>query len=344
LNVATAAVAPTLSGLQKAAILLVALGDAASAALLRHFNDDEVQRISEAIVNLPTVPLEEAEAVLEEFNEATMGALQVGHGGPEYAKRVLTQAFGPNRSRKHLERLLPAHGKENGVQQQLLSIDPQLLARFVRTEHPQTVALILSRLSPARSAAVLAFTDPKVRADVATRMARLEQISPAIVAKISTVVATKLKSLGEIQREASGGPRAVAEILNQMESSASEEVLEQIGQDNADLAEEIRKKMFVFEDLLSIDGSGVTELLSRADRRQLTVALKGATEELRQHLLKGLSQRGAAMLLEDMEALGPTKIRDVEAAQQQIIAVVRQLEGEGVISRSHGEGKNEQYL
>ena len=153
-----------------------------------------------------------------------------------------------------------------------------------------------------------------------------------------------MKSLGEVQRESSGGPRAVAEIFNQLDSTLCDELLDQIAQEHAELVEEIRQKMFVFDDLMSIDAAGVTELLSRADRRQLTVALKGATEDLRAHLLKGLSQRGAAMLLEDMEALGPVKIRDVEAAQQQIIAVVRQLETEGVISRNRGDAKNEQYV
>ncbi len=157
------------------------------------------------------------------------------------------------------------------------------------------------------------------------------------------MIGQKLKSVGEIKRESSGGPRAVAEIFNQLDSNLSNEILMQIGEENADLMEAIRQKMFVFEDLLAIDANGVKELLARADRRQLTVALKGTSEEIRQHLLKGMSQRGSAMLLEDMEALGPVKIKDVEAAQQQVIAVVRQLESEGVISLKGGGG-NEQYV
>ena len=136
----------------------------------------------------------------------------------------------------------------------------------------------------------------------------------------------------------------MAEIFNQLDSALSDEILNQIGEQYSDLVEEIRQKMFVFDDLMSIDAAGIKELLSRADRRQLTIALKGTSDELRQHLLQGMSQRGAAMLLEDMEALGPTKIREVEAAQQQIIAVVRQLEGEGLLSRSKGGGGNEQYV
>ncbi len=159
------------------------------------------------------------------------------------------------------------------------------------------------------------------------------------------MIGKKLQATGEIQREPSGGARAVAEIFNQLDSTLSEEILTQVSELNAELVEEIRQKMFVFEDLLSIDANGIKEILGRADRRQLTVALKGASEDMRRHLLQGMSQRGAAMLLEDMEAMGPIKIREVEAAQQQIIAVVRQLQGEGIISRQKGGGGgDEQYI
>lgn len=339
---ASATITPILSGVQKAATLLVAMGDEVSGALMKHLSDEEVQLVSAAIAELPAIPLQQSEAILEEFRDAATGALQLGHGGPAYAQKVLKQAFGPDGSKKYLDRL--RQGPPSSFDQQLQRVDPQSLARLVRSERPQTVALILSRLSPAQSAAVLALMDPELRTDIAVRIARLERISPAVVAKIAAVVGMKLKSFGEVKRETSDGARMVAEICNQMESGLSDELLQQIGENYAELAEQIRQKMFMFEDVLSIDSSGITELLSRADRRQLTVALKGASEDLRHHLLKGLSQRGAAMLLEDMEALGPVKIRDVEAAQQQVITVVRQLESEGIISRNRGDGKNEQYV
>jgi flagellar motor switch protein FliG len=339
---AASAPVPHLTGVQKSAILLIALGDQGSAELLKHLSDDEVQMVSNAIASLPTISAEHAETVLEEFRSIAADAVQVGHGGIAYAKRMLTNAFGPEGSKKHLERLPEASG-EGSHSRELQRVEPQLLARFVRSEHPQTVALILAHLSPSQSAAVLSSMEPPVRADIALRIAKLEKISPAIISKISTVIGQKLKSVGEIKRESSGGPRAVAEIFNQLDTNLSNEILNLIGEENADLMEEIRNKMFVFDDLLSIDANGVKELLSRADRRQLTVALKGASEEVRQHLLKGMSQRGSAMLLEDMEALGPVKIKDVEAAQQQVIAVVRQLENEGVVTLKGGGG-NEQYV
>jgi flagellar motor switch protein FliG len=340
---AATALAPKHTGLQRTAILLVALGDDVSALMLKHFSDEEVEMVSQAIASLPPISVEQAESILEEFHQATSGALQVGFGGAEYARRMLANAFGPEGSKKHIDRL-PPKVRQSSVNQQLQRIEPQLLVRFVAGEHPQTAALILSRLTPGQSAIVLGALDPAVRADIAVRLARMNRISPAVVAKISSVIGNKLKSLGEVQRESSGGPRAAAEILNQMDPAACDELLERIAQDNAALVDEIRQKMFVFEDLLSIDSSGITELLSRADRRQLTIALKGASEEVRTHLLKRLSQRGAAMLLEDMEALGAVKIRDVEGAQQQVIAVVRQMETEGAISRNRGGGTDEQYV
>jgi flagellar motor switch protein FliG len=341
---ASAAMAPVMTGIQKAAILLIALGDQASAEILKHLGDDEVQRVSAAIATLPPISPEHAEAVLEEFHESTSGALHVGQGGVDFAKRMLTAAFGVEGSKRHLDRLPRPAESTMSVNQQLQRFDPQLLARLVKSEHPQTVALILSHLSPAQSATVLGQMDSKARADLAVRIARLDQISPAVIEKISGVIGKKLSSVGEIKRESSGGPRAVAEIFNQLEGALSDEILNEIGEQHAELVEEIRQKMFVFDDLLTLDAAGVKEVLSRADRRQLTIALKGTTDELRKHLLQGMSQRGASMLLEDMDALGPTKIRDVEAAQQQIITVVRQLETEGLVSRNKGGGANEQYV
>ena len=160
--------------------------------------------------------------------------------------------------------------------------------------------------------------------------------------KISAVISRKLQTLGEVKRESSGGLRAVAEIFNQLDGELSNEILAQVGERDSALVESIRQKMFVFDDLMMIDANGVKELLGRADRKQLTIALKGTSDELRKHLLQGMSQRGAAMLLEDMEALGPVKIREVEAAQQMMIALLRQLEMEGVVSLKGGG--DEQYI
>ena len=339
---ATPSNSATLTGAQKAAILLIALGDQASASLLKQLSEEQVQAVSGAIADLPTVSAFQAESVLEEFRSATSDFARVGPGGIAYAKRILTSAFGPEGSKKHMDQLPGPHG-ELGSTRQLQNVEPELLARFVKSEHPQTVAIVLSQLNPSQSASVLASMEPSARPDIAFRIAKLDKISPAVVGKISAVIGQKLKSLGEIKRQPSGGPRAVAEIFNQLDSEMSTEILAQIGEQNPELMDSIRQKMFVFDDLMALDANGVKELLSRADRRQLTTALKGTSEELRQHLLKGMSQRGAAMLLEDMEALGPVKIREVESAQQAVIAVLRQLEAEGVLSLKGGGG-DDQYV
>src|SRR6478736_730022 len=326
--------AQVLSGIQKAAILLVSVGDQASAELLKRLGDDEVQAVTAAIASLPAISREQAEEVLEEFRSATSHGQ--GHGGVDFAKRILTSAFGAEGSKKHVERLPKAAGRSSDAGQRLQRLDPQLLARFVESEHPQTIALVLAHLSAGQSAAVLRSMPAELRGEVTIRLASLDQISPVVMNKISAVISRKLQTLGEVKRESSGGLRAVAEMFNQLDGELSNEILAQVGERDAALVESIRQKMFVFDDLMMIDANGVKELLGRADRKQLTIALKGTGDELRKHLLQGMSQRGAAMLLEDMEALGPVKIREVEEAQQMMIALLRQLESEGVVSLKGG--------
>jgi flagellar motor switch protein FliG len=333
--------AQVLSGIQKAAILLISVGDQVSAELLKRLGDDEVQAVTAAIASLPAISREQAEAVLEEFRSATSYSGQ-GHGGVDFAKRILTSAFGAEGSKKHVERLPKAAGRSSDAGQRLQKLDPQLLARFVESEHPQTIALVLAHLSAGQSAAVLRSMPAELRGEVTIRLASLDQISPVVMNKISAVISRKLQTLGEVKRESSGGLRAVAEIFNQLDGEMSNDILSQVSERDAALVESIRQQMFVFDDLMMIDANGIKELLGRADRKQLTVALKGSSDELRKHLLQGMSQRGAAMLLEDMEALGPVKIKDVEGAQQMMIALLRQLEQEGVVSLKGGG--DEQYI
>ena len=332
--------AQVLSGIQKAAILLISIGDQASAELLKRLGDDEVQAVTAAIASLPAISREQAEEVLEEFRSATSHGQ--GHGGVDFAKRILTSAFGAEGSKKHVERLPKAAGRSSDAGQRLQRLDPQLLARFVESEHPQTIALVLAHLSAGQSAAVLRSMPSDLRGEVTIRLASLDQISPVVMNKISAIISRKLQTLGEVKRESSGGLRAVAEIFNQLDGEMSNDILSQVGERDSALVESIRQQMFVFDDLMMIDANGIKELLGRADRKQLTIALKGSSDELRKHLLQGMSQRGAAMLLEDMEAMGPVKIKEVEGAQQMMIALLRQLEQEGVVSLKGGG--DEQYI
>jgi flagellar motor switch protein FliG len=220
--------------------------------------------------------------------------------------------------------------------------DPQQVAKFIQGEHPQTIALVLSHLNSSSAAAMLMALPGEIRADVSRRMAHLDQISPEIVGKIAGILDARLKTLGQFSRESYGGVAAVAEMFNRLESNAGQELLEEVEEKDPDLAEAVRNLMFVFEDMLLIDPIGMREILSRVDKKTLTVALKGTSEKLREHFFSNMSERGASMLREDMEALGPIKIRDVEAAQQQIIAIVRTLESEGAVSLKGAVG--EQYV
>jgi flagellar motor switch protein FliG len=323
-------------------MLLVLLGEEASAQMLKELSEDEVQSVSRELARVTTITNEEAESVLEEFYQMAMAREYVARGGIDYARKVLMNAFGPDTAKKLVDRLVKTMGNDTAAFDALQKADPQQLAKFIHSEHPQTIAFILSHLSASQAAALLISLPAQLRADVALRMAHLDQISPEIIHKIAAVIGQKLQALGEFSRESYGGVRAVSEMFNRLDSGASKEILESIEKENSALADTIRHLMFVFEDMLLIDTNSLKEVLAKVDRKVLTLALKGTSEQVRSHFVQCLSQRGAEMLLEDMEALGPVKIKEVEGAQQQIIAVVRQLESDGVINLKGAGG--EQYV
>ena len=329
-------------GIRKAAITLVALGDQVGAEVFKLLEEDEVEALGKEISRLSTVTSEQAESVMEEFHQMNLAHEYMMKGGVDYAKRVLNAAFGPESARKLIDRLVKSLGSDVATFDSLQRADPQQVAKFIQNEHPQTIALVLSHLNASSAAAMLLALPPEARSDVSMRMANLEQISPEIVSKIATIVDQKLKALGQFSRESYGGIRAVAELFNRLDSNASREILEQVEEKDPALGESIRNLMFVFEDLLLIDATGMREILSRVDKKTLTVALKGTSEQLREHFFSNMSERGSEMLREDMEATGAVKIREVEQAQQTIIGVVRTLESEGVISLKGQVG--EQYV
>ncbi|MEO8027505.1 MAG: flagellar motor switch protein FliG [Bryobacteraceae bacterium] len=331
-----------LTGLRKAAILTIVLGDETAGEILKNLDEDEVQLIGREVARVHTLTSEDAEGVLEEFYQMSVAHDYVLKGGLDYARKLLNNAFGPDQGKRMLDRLMKTLGAETANFDALQKTDPQQLAKFIHSEHPQTIALILSHLNPSQAAGLLFSLPPELRADVALRMANLDQISPEIISKIAGVIGSKLKSLGELSREAYGGVRAVSEMFNRLDSTTSKEILENIEQVNPGLVETIRHLMFVFEDLLLLDQNSVKELLAKVDRKILTVALKGTSEQMKNHMLQAMSSRGAEMMREDMDSLGPIKIKEVESAQQQIIAVVRQLEAEGVINLKGTTG--EQYV
>jgi flagellar motor switch protein FliG len=334
--------APNVPGIRKAAILMIILGDQVTADILRQLDEEEVQAIGREVARITAISNDQAEGVLEEFYQMSMAHDYVLKGGIDYAKKMLMSAFGPDHARKLVDRLVKTLGAELANFDTLQKADPQQLAKFIHNEHPQTIALILSHLNASQAAGLLVSLPQELRADVALRMAHLDQISPLIVSKIAAIIGQRLKSLGELSRESYGGVRAVSEMFNRLDSGSSKEILEAIEQNDPKLVETIRHLMFVFEDLLLLSQEAIKEMLGKVDRKILTTALKGTSEQLKNHILQLMSQRGAEMMKEDLESLGPIKIKEVEAAQQQIIAVIRQLEADGTISLKGTVG--EQYV
>lgn len=329
-------------GLRKAAILLVALESEVASEVMAHLTEDEAALLSREVARLPSVSAEVAEAVLEEGYQMTLAHTYVVKGGVDYARNMLLKAYGPDQARKLVDRLMKAIGTDSASFDALQKADPQQLAKFIHKEHPQTIALVLSHLNSSQAAALLASLPLELRGEVSLRMASLERISPEVISRIAAIIGQKIRALGEFSREAYGGVRAVAEMFNRLDSGMSKDILNDLEKQDQDVTESIRHLMFVFEDLLLMDQSGVKEVLTRVDRKLLTLALKGTSDQLRVKFLECMSQRGAEMLREDMDSLGPVKIKEVEGAQQQIIAIVRQLEAEGTVSLKGAVG--EQYV
>src|SRR5581483_3713509 len=330
-----------LSGARKAAIFLVSMGEQASAEVLKQLSEDEVKAVSKAIARLDNVPKQQSEAVLEEVYEKVLSQAGTARGGTTFAKKLLATAFGAEQARRMAEHLPKTASLANKNLDALHKADPQQLSRFLEHEHPQTIALILAHLPAGQAASLLGSLPSELRSDVVFRMAELEGVSAEVVAQIAQVITDRIKVLGEVKRETCRGPRAVAELLNRMDPEESDAILNGI-EDQQGLVDAIRGYMFTFEDLLLIDAQAMKEVSAKIDRKVLIVALKGTSEQLKQHFFGGMSQRGADMLREDMEAMGPVKIKEVEAAQQQVLAVVKRMEAEGMLSLKGGG--DQQYV
>lgn len=323
-----------LSGRRKTAILLTSLGNQASAAILRQLSEEEVHDISREISLLPSATDDERQSVLSDFVTKAERPDALGVGGIEYATSVLLTAFGSETGKRMSERLLKSIGTETPGIDSLRKADPQQLAKILHREHPQTIALIMCQLGTTQAAKLLSGLPATLRSDVARRMAALDQISPDVVNRIATIIGRKLRLAGQASLDAYGGVRAVAEVLNQVDNTTTEEILETITSQDPTLGQTIRNLMFVFEDLLNLNQESMRVLVGRIDRKLLTTSLKGANPKIKAHFTSLMSTRAKEMLEEDMQALGPVRIRDVEEGQQKIIAVARELQAEGVISLS----------
>ncbi len=328
-----------LTGMQKAAVLMVTLGDETASNIFKYLEEDEIQPISREIAITKHIQPEVAEEVMEEFHTMTQARSYISQGGIEYAKKLLIKSVGPEVARKIIDRLVKALESSAGFTS-LERANPQQLSKFIQNEHPQTIALILAHLNASQAAELISSLPEVLRSDVAMRMAGLQEISPEVVRRISLILEQKLEALGSFATEAYGGVRAVAELFNRMERNVGRTVLEKIETENPQLAASIRDLMFVFDDILLIDDNGITEILKRADKKTLTIALKGTSEELQNQFFRNMSSRAVELMKEEMEFMGPVKLKDVEKSQHEVVEIVRQLEEEGVISIGGGGGED----
>ena len=328
-----------LTGMQKAAVLMVTLGDETAANIFKYLEEDEIQTISREIAITKHVQPEVAEEVMEEFHTMTQARSYISQGGIEYAKKLLIKSVGPEVARKIIDRLVKALESSAGFTS-LERAHPQQLSKCIQNEHPQTIALILAHLNASQAAELISSLPEALRSDVAMRMASLQEISPEVVRRISLILEQKLEALGSFATEAYGGVRAVAELFNRMDRNTGRAVLEKIETENPQLAASIRDLMFVFDDILLIDDNGITEILKRADKKTLTIALKGTSEELQNQFYRNMSSRAVELMKEEMEFMGPVKLKDVEKSQHEVVEIVRQLEEEGVISIGGGGGED----
>jgi flagellar motor switch protein FliG len=328
------------SGLRKAAILLVSLGEDAASQICRHLPPEEVEQVTREIAGLRSVSQETALAVLEEFDRLVLTGDYLAQGGEEYANKLLVKAFGEEGAQELLRQVSRSAEVSASRLHSLQKADPVQLARFVEGEHPQTIALILAHLE-ARQASVLLMRLPtELRAEAIKRLAQLRQFSPEMAERVSVVLHKRLAALGEQSRRAYAGLKGVAELMNRLELAAAKTILEAIEKEDPKLALSIRNLMFTFEDLLTVPEAGIRELLGQMDKKTLATALRGASEELRSYIFKSMSSRAVEMLKEDMEVLGPLKSREINRAQLEAVAVARKLEAEGKLSLSP-EGDDE---
>src|SRR5205809_5606517 len=324
-----------------AATLFVLMGEEMSAEVLRYLNEAEIEAISKEISNVGPISSEEGEKSAEELYQLLVANRFVSEGGVDYAKKVILRTLGAGPAKRIMERLSSSYASSNAFEA-IDRLNPIQLSQFIQNEHPQTIALILAHLTPSSSAELLESLPEEIQADVAVRMSSLETISPDVIRGISAVLEEKLKPVGTYAHsQAYGGIRAVAELLNRMDRRRSRAVLEKIDGDKPEVANSIRQLMFVFEDIATLDDAAIREILQRVEKKVIAQALKGATEQQQQQFYKNMSQRAVEMMKEEIEIMGPVKIKDIHAAQQRIVEIVRKLEEEGVITIGGGGGGDE---
>jgi len=324
-----------LIGRQKAAILLLGLGEEIAPKVLKTFTEFELQQISREISLLGNVPGEITEKIAHEFVDAA-GSKSMFYGGQDYLKNILQKTMGEEKTKNFLDKV------SDSLQQKpfgsLAHVDPRVIASFIKAEHPQTVALILAHLEPEKSAQILSLLPEGSQADVVLRIANLDRVPREMINEIESVLESELKTTGGMESQRLGGLDVVSELINNLDKNTETSIMEVIEENDPDLAENIKKLMFTFDDLIQVDDRGIQSILKEINNEDLLLALKTAAEEVKEKIFANMSQRAASMVKDDLESLGPVRLTDVEKAQQGIVKVVRKLEEEGKIVIAGGGG------
>lgn len=325
-----------LNGPQKTAILLLSLGEQFASEVFKRMDKKELTAVSKAMVDLGTVPKETVEAVLREYYQSMISGRESIRGGQDAVKRLLL----PNLDSETAKYVSDVLNLESGPVpfDEIGKVSPKLLAQILRNEHPQTLALIVGNLPPDGGAELLTSLPAGVRTEILLRLANLEAVPEEMLMTVDKVLQRQIIAMGGKEGKKVGGVHAVAEILNAVDRATEEEVLSEIEEESPGMSDEIRNLMFVFEDVKNLDDRSVRELLKEISNEDLSMALRGAKDDLRELFFKNMSERAANMIREDLEVMGPTRLSEVEAAQQNIVKIVRRLENEGRVVVSRGSG------
>ncbi len=326
-----------LSGKQKAANFFIFLGPEKSAQIFKHLNEEEIEQITLEIANVRQVPADKVDDIFREFYEMALASQFIGQGGIGYAKEVLERAYGEEKTIEIIGRI--SASLQVRPFDFMRKTEPSQLLNFIQSEHPQTIALILAYLEPEKSSSILSALPPDQQAEVAKRIAIMDTTSPEVIKQVERVLERKLSSIAPQELTAAGGIKSVVEIINRVDRGTEKTIMEAMEVQDPELAEEIKKLMFVFEDIVIIDDRSVQRVLREVESQDLALALKGSSDEVTQKIFSNMSTRASDMLKEDIEFMGPVRLRDVEEAQQRIVNIIRRLEetGEIVVARGGGD-------
>jgi flagellar motor switch protein FliG len=326
-----------LSGVQKAAILLITLGPEKSAAVFKHLKEDEIEELTLEIANTRSVSPKTKEQIINEFYQVCLAQQYIAEGGINYAKDLLEKALGPDKAKEVIGKLTAS--LQVRPFEFIRKTEPSQLLTFIQDEHPQTIALILSYLPASQAAAIISALAPDKQADVAKRIATMDRTSPDVIKEVERVLERKLSTLVNQDYTAAGGVDTIVDILNTVDRGTEKHIMEGLEVDEPELADEISRKMFVFEDIIQLDDKSIQRVLRDVDNNDLAIAMKSCNQEVQDTIFRNLSKRLGSMIKENMEFMGPVRLKDVEEAQQKIVAVIRKLadSSEIIIARGGGD-------